>query len=112
MIYNSICNVINRFGTECVLSEYNNCGACVVKGILQLIKNRARENACIDHTSAGVVDNSNYNFLFNLPDKNINLENATVYVYDKHFWLKEYKIFYFKNKPLYAQATLSPYEKE
>lgn len=111
MIYNSICNVIDRLGAECVLSEYNGNGACVVKGILQPIKNRARESD-VDHTNAGVVDNSDYNFLFNLPDKNIDFDNAIVFVYGRNFWLKEHKIFYFKNKPLYAQATLSPYEKE
>lgn len=112
MIHNSVCNVINQFGTECILSEYNSCGACIVKGILQPIKNNARENSGVNHTNAGMVDNSSYNLLFNLPDRDINLENATVYAYDKYFWLKEYKVFYFKDKPLYAQAKLSPYTKE
>ncbi|MEE1077312.1 MAG: hypothetical protein UHY68_08660 [Acutalibacteraceae bacterium] len=112
MICNSICNVINQLGTECILSEYNSNGACIVKGILQPIKNNARENGGVDHTNAGVVDNSGYNLLFNLPDRDINLENATVYAYDKYFWIKEFKIFYLKNKRLYAQAKLSPYTKE
>lgn len=112
MIYNSICNVIDRLGTKCILSEYNSNVACVVKGIIQPVKNRARENGGICHTNAGVVDNSDYNLLFNLPDKRINFENAIIYAYGRNFWLKEHKIFYFKNKPLYAQATLSPYEKE
>ena len=112
MIYNSVCNAINMLGAECVLTEYNGKGACTVKGILQPIKNRAKESGGIDHTAMGVIDNSDYNFLFNLPDKSISLENASVYVHNKHFWIKEYKIFYFKSKSLYAQATILPYKKE
>lgn len=112
MIYNSVCNAINILGAECVLKEYNGEGACVVKGILQPIKNRAKENGGINHTAMGCVDNSDYNFLFNIPDKGISLENAFVYVHNRYFWIKEYKILYFKDKPLYAQATILPYEKE
>lgn len=112
MTCSMICNAIKQFGTECVISEYNSNTACVVRGIIQPIKNLARENNVLEHTALGLVDNSSYNFFFNLPDKDINFDNAIVYAYNSHFWLKGYKIFYFKDKPLYAQATLLPYEKE
>lgn len=112
MIYRLVFNRINQLGAECVISEYMGKSACEVKGLLQPVKNRAKETTGTDRTDVGVIDNSNYNFIFTYPKNPINLENAIAYIHNKHYWLKEYNIIYFKDKPLYVQALASLYEKE
>ena len=112
MIKRTITGAINRFGTEGVITEYSSQNKHVVKGILQPLNNNIRRYSNTEYTNAGVIDNGNYLFIFDIPKTEINYRNATVWLYGSNYWFKECTVYYFNNKPLYMRGVLSPFEKE
>ncbi|MEE0858621.1 MAG: hypothetical protein U0M12_04025 [Acutalibacteraceae bacterium] len=112
MIYQTICKNIEKFGTDSIVTEFKSEKKHVVRGILQPVNNKGKDYEQLEHTTGGKVDNSDYYFIFNIPNKEIDFENAVVWIYGRYYWLKAYKIFYFSEKPLYMSALLSPYQKE
>ena len=74
MIEKTIINAIEKFGTDCVLTEYETGGKHIVRGFLQPINSSLKQYTPTEYTEAGTVDNDSYLFLFNVPKENINYE--------------------------------------
>lgn len=114
VIYQTICEQINNFGTECVLTESNGTNKYVLKGIICPIGIKNREYAQRDYTEQGSIDNSDFVFIFSVPKQNIDFENAVLWAeYDgkqeSMYYIKSYKAFYYVDKPVYYSAVISPY---
>lgn len=112
MIEKTIIDTIEKFGTDCVLTEYETGNKRIVRGFLQPINSSLKQYTPTEYTEAGTVDNDSYLFLFNVSKESINYENAMLWVYDSCYWIKDCKVCRFVNKPLYMRGVLSPYKKE
>ncbi len=113
MIYQTICGQINNFGTECVLTESNGIKKYVLKGLICPIGIKNREYAQRDYTEQGSIDNSDFLFIFNVPEQKIDFENAVIWAeYDGRresmYWVKSCKTFCCGDKPIYCSAVISP----
>ncbi|MBQ2444687.1 MAG: hypothetical protein II501_05360 [Clostridia bacterium] len=113
MICNTICSQIDRFGTECVLTESNGTEKYILKGIIYPIGIKNREYAQMDYTEHGSIDNSDFIFIFKAPEQKIDFENAVLWAeYDGRqksmYYVKSYKTFYYGDEQAYFSAVISP----
>lgn len=112
MIYDTVCIGIENMGSVGVISEYETDKKYKIKGILQPINTKRKENNSIQYTENGEIDNTEYYFIFLDNGYNVNFENALLWLNSKYFIFKNCKPFYYNKKILYRTALVVPYYKE
>lgn len=112
MIYQAICENIDKIGADAVLTECESDKKYILRGILHPIGVNNKEYSQTEYTVHGSIDNSRYLFIFNAIDEKINYKNAILWVHNSYYFVKSCKTFYYQDKSLYMSAVLTPYNKE
>lgn len=108
MVYRVIKNVIDKMGTECIITQYKDSKKHIITGILQPY-NSSFNNGNNDNSikaTGGIVEKGDYVLYFVPPNSTVDYDNATVFINGKQFWFRGCQFYMCCNRVVYVKARL------